>query len=278
MICKVFRISRASFYRVQKKTASYVRQCPVPRPPVSDDVLRDEIRGVIWDPNFLDYGYRRVWSVLRFDRNLMVGQKRIRKMMQRHNWQCRIPHRGVPRGHREGTVAKPASNMMWGGTKFWTAEDGWCWLFPVIDHHDREIIGHRASKEGTAGVALDALEMAAISRYGTLEKNIIPGIELKLDHGSQNTSHLFMDEAKWLGFDLAFTYVGNPQGNAIAERVIGKIKKECIWHHRFKNLAEAEKIITVFAKKYNTKRRRSSLGYRTPAQAYEDSIKMYKVA
>jgi len=102
-------------------------------------------------------------------------------MMQRHNWQRRIPHRGAPRGHREGTVAKPASNMMRGtdGTRFWTVEDGWCRLFPVIDHHDREIIGHRASKEGTAGVALDALEMAAISRYGALEKNIIPGIELE---------------------------------------------------------------------------------------------------
>jgi len=40
--------------------------------------------------------------------------------------------------------------MMWGtdGTKFWTEEDGWCWLFPVIDHHDREIMGHRTAKDG----------------------------------------------------------------------------------------------------------------------------------
>lgn len=151
------------------------------------------------------------------------------------------------------------------GTKFWTVEDGWCWFFPVIDHHDREIIGHRVSKEGTARAALDAVEMAAITRYGALEKNIIPGIELKLDHGCQNTAHLFMDEAKWLGFDLAFTYVGNPQGNAIAERVIGTVKKECIWHHRFTSLIEAEKIIIAFIEKYNTKRRHSSLGYRTPA-------------
>jgi putative transposase len=280
MICKIFNISRASFYRKQKTKACHVRQRPGSKPPVSDDALCDEIRGIIWDPDFLDYGYRRVWSVLRFDRNLPVGQKRVQKMMQRHNWQCRIPHRGATRGHREGIVAKPASNMMWGtdGTKYWTVEDGWCWLFPVIDHHDREIIGHRASKEGTARVALDALEMATTSRYGTLDKGIIPGIELKLDHGSQNTAHLFMNDAKWLGFNLAFTYVGNPQGNAIAERVIGTIKRECIWHHRFKNLAEAENIITAFVERYNTNRRHSSLGYRTPAQAYKDSIKMCKVA
>lgn len=267
MICKVFRISRASFCRVQKKNASYVRQRPGPGPPVSDDVLRDEIRGVIRDPDFLDCGYRPVWSVLRFDRNLMAGQKRTQKMMQRHNWQRRIPHRGAPRGHREGTVAKPASNMMRGtdGTRFWTVEDGWCRLFPVIDHHDREIIGHRASKEGTAGVALDAFERPPSADTAPSRRISSPALNLKLDHGSRNTPHLFMDEAKWPGFDPAFTYVGNPRGNAIAERVIGTIKKECIRHHRFKNLAEAEKIITAFVERYNTKRQHGSLGYRTPA-------------
>jgi putative transposase len=280
MICKVFDISRATYYRVQKEAPHRALQRTGPKPEVTDEDLKEQIQGVIWDPDYLDYGYRRVWSVLRFDRDLVVGQKRIQKMMQRYQWQCRIPHHNAPRGHREGTVEKPVSNMMWGtdGTKFWTQEDGWCWFFPVIDHHDREIIGHRTSKEGTARSALDALEMAAINRFGACEKSIVPGIDLKLDHGSQNTAHLFMDEAQWLGFELAFTYVGNPQGNAIAERVIGTLKRECIWHHRFKNLIEAERIITAFVDKYNTRRRHSSLGYRTPAQAYRDSMKLQEVA
>jgi len=72
--------------------------------------------------------------------------------------------------------------------------------------------------------------------------------------------------------------VGNPQGNAIAELVIGTVKRECIWHHRFKNLVEAEHIITAFVDKYNTRRRHSSLSYRTPAQAYRDSMKLQEVA
>ena len=114
MICKVFRICRATFYRAQKKKAWSTLKRPGPKSPVSDDVLREEIRGVIWDPDFLDYGYRRVWAVLRFDRDLVVGQKRIQKMMQRYQWQCKVPHHIAPRGHREGTVEKSASNMMWG--------------------------------------------------------------------------------------------------------------------------------------------------------------------
>lgn len=280
MICKVFKISRALWYRVQKETPRRICQRRGPTPFVSDEVLEQEIKGVIWDPDYLDYGYRRVWAILRFDRGLIVGQKRIQKIMQRCQWQCKTLHHQAPRGHGGGTVEKPESNMMWGtdGTKFWTEEDGWCWLFPVIDHHDREIMGHRITKDGTARAALDALEMATINRFGALEKDIIPGIELKLDHGCQNTAHLFMNDARWLGFELAYTFAGNPQGNAIAERVIGIIKRECIWHHRFKNLVEAEHIITAFILRYNTIRRHSSLGYRTPVQAYKESLTLKEVA
>jgi len=79
MICKVFTISRATWYRVQKETPCGVYQRRGPKPPVSDEGIEQEIKGVIWDPDFLDYGYRRVWSVLRFDRNLVVGQKRIQR-------------------------------------------------------------------------------------------------------------------------------------------------------------------------------------------------------
>jgi len=280
MICKVFNISRATWYRIQKDTPHSAYQRRGPKPPISDEVVEQEIKGVIWDQDYLDYGYRRVWAILRFDRDLVVGQKRIQKIMQRHEWQCKTPHHIAPRGQREGTVEKPVSNMMWGtdGTTFWTEEDGWCWLFPVIDHHDREIIGYRIAKDGTARAALDAVEMATINRFGTLEKDIIPDIQLKLDHGCQNTAHLFMNDARWLGFELAYTYVGNPQGNAIAERVIGTLKRECIWHYRFKTLVEAEHIITAFIARYNTMRRHSSLGYRTPAQAYRDSLRLREVA
>ena len=72
-------------------------------------------------------------------------------------------------------------------------------FFHTFDHHDREIIGYRTSKEGTARAALDALEMATVNRFGALKKGIVPDIELKLDHGCQNTAHLFMNEARWAG-------------------------------------------------------------------------------
>jgi transposase InsO family protein len=80
------------------------------------------------------------------------------------------------------------------------------------------------------------------------------------------------------GERIGHAYVGNPQGNAIAERVIGTLKRECIRHHRFKNLVDAERIITALIIKYNTVGRHGSLGYRTPSQAYEESVKVREVA
>jgi len=56
------------------------------------------------------------------------------------------------------------------------------------------------------------------------------------------------------------------------------LKRECIWHHRFGSLAEAEGIIAAFVERYNTRRHHSSLGYRTPAQAYEKWIRLQEVA
>jgi len=63
-------------------------------------------------------------------------------------------------------------------------------------------------------------------------------------------------------------------------RFLGTVKRECIWHHRFKNLIEAEDILATSVDKYNTRRRHSSLGmgYMTPAQAYRDLMKLQEVA
>jgi hypothetical protein len=50
MICKVFKISWATWYRVQKETPR-IHQRRGPKPPLSDEVIEQEIKGVIWDPN-----------------------------------------------------------------------------------------------------------------------------------------------------------------------------------------------------------------------------------
>jgi hypothetical protein len=83
MICKVFKIPRASWYRAQKGLSHKASQKRGPKPSVSDEALEEEVKGIIWDSDYLDYGYRRIWAILRFDQNFIVGQRRVQKLVQR---------------------------------------------------------------------------------------------------------------------------------------------------------------------------------------------------
>ncbi|WP_201353785.1 integrase core domain-containing protein [Hydrogenimonas urashimensis] len=52
------------------------------------------------------------------------------------------------------------------------------------------------------------------------------------------------------------------------ERFFRTIKEECIWHHNFKSLKEANKIIGDWIDFYNKKRKHSALQFRTPAEVF----------
>ena len=58
------------------------------------------------------------------------------------------------------------------------------------------------------------------------------------------------------------------------ERFIRTLKEECVWQHRFKNLREAEEVITQWIKFYNQERRHSRLGYMTPVE-YRESLRKF---
>ncbi len=57
-----------------------------------------------------------------------------------------------------------------------------------------------------------------------------------------------------------------PEQNGMIERFFRTIKEECIWHHNFKNIKEANEIISRWIKCYNQKRKHSALGYKAPAK------------
>jgi putative transposase len=52
------------------------------------------------------------------------------------------------------------------------------------------------------------------------------------------------------------------------ERFFRTIKEECIWHHHFKSLKEANKIIGKWISFYNQQRKHSALQYKTPAEVF----------
>ena len=59
----------------------------------------------------------------------------------------RAGHRHGDQAHA-GTITTAAPNVLWGtdATRFYTAQEGWCWWFGAIDHASADIVGWHVAK------------------------------------------------------------------------------------------------------------------------------------
>jgi transposase InsO family protein len=158
---------------------------------------------------------------------------------------------------------------MWGtdGTRFYTARDGWCWIFLAIDHFDDFVVGHHVAKIGDRFAALEPIRQGLTQAFGRFEQGVAAGLTYRADWGTQYTSHTFRNEVRFTGGVLSPSFVGEPQCNGVAERFIRTLKEECLWLHDFEDLEHARRLIADFIERYNRQWLIERLGYRTPAQA-----------
>jgi putative transposase len=138
------------------------------------------IRQVIADSPFCGEGYRKVRARLRREHDIHVSGKRVLRLMRAAGLLAQ------QRGHRrrskrlhEGSIVPDAPNARWGtdGTMAWTVEDGWVWVFDLIDHHSTEAWAHVA-KVGDRFAALQPVYDAVLDRYGQLAPDLARGIEV----------------------------------------------------------------------------------------------------
>lgn len=98
---------------------------------------------------------------------------------------------GSSRPH-DGTITTLHPNQMWGtdGKQFYTAEEGLCWFFGVIDHSNDEILSWHATKVGDRFAALEPVRQAVVREFGSVNQGVVKdtGLFLRSDHGSQYDS------------------------------------------------------------------------------------------
>jgi putative transposase len=273
LVCSVYRVARSSVYAgcgsVPHEAAGRTAGPRGPRPVVADEVLLPRICAVIAASPFHGEGYRKVWARLRHgDAPLLVSKRRVLGLMRRH--QLLAPTRdGTPHGPQahDGTITTDAPNVMWGtdGTRFFTAQDGWCWLFTAVDHHTSEIVGHYVTKRGDRFAALEAVNRGVRQVFGAIAKDAAAGLVLRHDHGSQYTARDFQAGLAFVGMQSSPSYVREPQGNGIAEQKFRTLKEQCLYLHTFDTVEEAAAIIAAFVEQHNEQWLLGRLGYRTPA-------------
>ncbi len=249
-LCRWFGISRRTFYYKPK----------VKEPRIDDKKLY-RIKETI--EAFPTYGYRRIAFMTG------INKKAVQRILKLKGWQVKKRSKG----HRPRAAAMPSRthlpNQRWAidMTRIWCGNDGYSTLAAVIDTCTREIVGFRLSKSGKAQTAEAALQEDLIYRFGRLMR-LENKITLRSDNGLVFTSKSFTKTVKAYNFEREFITPYTPEQNGMIERFFKTIKEECIWHHNFKSLKEANDIIGEWIDFYNRGRKHSALRYKTPVEAF----------
>ena len=269
MVCAVFRVARSTVYAAPAPRPAVPLGKRGPKTATSDAELVAAIRAVLAATPFHGEGYRKVRARLAH-RGLAVGGKRVLRLMRQH--QLLAPRRlGPPNGDpaHAGTITTTRPDEMWGtdATRFYTEDDGWCWFFGAIDHYSDDIVGWHTAKLGDRWAALEPVRQGVRHAFGRFGKDVARGLRIRCDWGPQYIADAWINEVKWLGLTITPSYVGEPECNGVIERFNRTLKEQCIYLHRFQNLAEAQRIIGEFITRYNAEWLIERLGHRTPAAA-----------
>lgn len=229
------------------------------------------IRSVLADCPFAGEGYRKVRARLRREHSVHVGGKRVLRLMRAEG--LLAPQRSARRRARrlhDGSIVPGAPNLRWGtdATMAWTVEDGWVWVFDLVDHHTAEAWAHVA-KVGDRFAALQPVYDAILDRFGVLASDVARGIEVRHDWGSQYRSAHFTGSLAWLGLSDSPAYPGEPECNGCAERWIKTLKEQCLWARSYRTVDELRQAVAGFVELYNREWLIERLGHRTPRETYQ---------
>lgn len=272
LVCQVWRVARSSV-STTPVLAGGVAVVPAgkrgPRTAMSDADLLDRIRPLLAQTPFHGEGSRKVWARLRFgEEPVVVGKHRVLRLMRRHQLLA-PPRSGHPHGPKahDGRIVTDAPNIMWGtdGTRFLTEQDGWCWLFTAVDHQTSEVVGHYVTKRGDRFAAVEPVPQGVRTCFGRVGADLARGLAVRHDHGPQYAARDFRAGLTFLGITPSPAFVGEPEGNGVAERAFRTIKDQCLYLHRFQTLEEARAVISDFIARYNEGWLVATRGYQPPA-------------
>jgi transposase InsO family protein len=259
-VCVVLGEARSSFYHASTPTATQV----------ADAGLGDLIEAV-FRRHRRRYGYRRLAQELS-DRGVICAPARIRRIMAQRALHAIQPKTFVPKTS-DGRADKPSPNLIsgmplpdapdraWAGDiTFIPTSAGWLYLAVVIDLCSRRVVGWSLANHMRSDLVLDALLQA-------LETRAARRTIFHSDRGSQYGSTPFRKALAEAGLRQSMSARSNPYDNAWTESFIGTLKLEMLQDGCFENAADAQtEIFDYIEGYYNTHRKHSAIGYKTPSQ------------
>lgn len=250
------------------------------RPVSAQAIRRAELAELIkysFDESDETYGYRRIHADL-IAWGHLVDDDTVRQIMrelalvpcQPRPWRPVTTVAGDATGtpdlvQRDFTASEPALKLV-GDITYISTWQGWLYLATVLDCCTKKVVGYAMADHLRTSLVTDALDMA--NRNG----HVRPGVTIMhSDRGVQYTSAEYVEFAAKIGLVRSVGRTGVCYDNAWAESFNGTLKNELVHRTAYPTRNHAEVDIARWIElRYNTRRRHSALGYRTPEQAEQD--------
>jgi putative transposase len=267
-LCRVLRVRRSGFYAWRKRPESKrVR---------SNRDLAVQVKGV-FDASRGRYGSPRVHAELQ-GRDTRAGRHRIARLMQQQGLRARPKRRfvkttdskhslAVPNNYLRRQFTVPEQNLVWvGDVTFIPTLEGWLYLAVLLDLFSRRAVGWAMSRKNDEALVLAALQMALEQR------NPPPGLTHHSDRGTTYAAGGYQELLRHHQVLCSMSRKGNCWDNAVAESFFSTLKTECTAGMTFATRSAAVRVVFEYiAIFYNSTRRHSSLGYKSPME-YEKSV------
>lgn len=147
--------------------------------------------------------------------------------------------------------------------------EGWLYLTTIMDLFHRKIVGWSMSRT----MAVEQTTLAAMRQY-LISHDPEPGMIFHSDRGVQYASKDFRKLLDKHEIVQSMSGKGNCYDNAVAESFFKTLKTELVYHERYWTRAQARNSIFEYIEVfYNRVRKHSALGYLSPDQYYQQSIR-----
>ncbi len=215
------------------------------------------------------YGSRKMKAWL-LGKGYLVSRNKVRRLMRLMGLEAiyRRPNTSKPApGHRaypyllKGVDVDRVDQVWAADITYIPMAQGFLYLIAIMDWHSRHVLAWKLSNTMDTGFCVATLEEA-------LNKGR-PEI-FNTDQGSQFTSEAFTQTLQERGIRVSMDGKGRYLDNIFVERLWRSIKYEEVYLKAYQTVAEARAGINDYLEFYNQQRPHQALGYRTPAEVYQN--------
>lgn len=270
-MCRVLMVSRSGYYDWFER--------PDSQRFLNNKILLKEIRDIHKNSR-KTYGSPRIADELN-DRGFVCSRPRTARLMSMNGIQAKTKKKfKVTTSSDHGYPIAPnllkqdfwtdTTNQIWVGDityiRIW---QGWLYLTIILDLFNRKVVGWSISDRLTANTTTIPAFIQAVKQYQPL-----PGLIFHSDRGVQYACDNFRALLKTFKVIQSMSGKGNCYDNAVAESFFHTLKTELVYHETYRTRSEAKtslfEYIEVF---YNRVRKHSTLGYKSPEQYEQYTIK-----